>query len=102
MIHYFSKETNNQKIPSHHYIPRYIENVQKAAKGLLINIDEVAHSTTEKVHRTATATLTNNNNNNKAMIMISYSHEDTEFCKQLYDELIKRAYDIWVDFNFLK
>jgi hypothetical protein len=40
--------------------------------------------------------------NQKAMIMISYSHEDTEFCKQLYDEISKEGYDIWIDFNFLK
>jgi hypothetical protein len=97
LIHYLSKETN-QKIASHQYIPQYIENIQKAATGLLVNIDEVAHPTTEQVHQTATAT----NNNKKAMIMISYSHEDTEFCKQLYEEIKKREYDIWVDFNFLK
>jgi hypothetical protein len=99
LIHYFSKETN-QKIASHQYIPQYIENIQKAATGLLVNIDEVAHPTTEQVNQTATATVTNNNK--KAMIMISYSHEDTEFCKQLYEEIKKREYDIWVDFNFLK
>jgi hypothetical protein len=97
LIHHLSKETN-RKIASHQYVPQYIENIQKAANGLLVNIDETVHSTTEQVNRTATAT----HNNTKTMIMISYSHEDTEFCKQLYEEIIKRGYDIWVDFNFLK
>jgi len=104
LIHSFSKETH-QKVASHQYIPQYIENIQKAANGLLVNIDEVAHPpTTEQVNRTATATATATatHNNTKTMIMISYSHEDAEFCKQLYEEIIKRGYDVWVDFNFLK
>jgi len=105
LIHYFSKEKNNQNIESHQYVPRYIENIQKAATGLLVNIDEVAHPTNEQAPRTAaaaTVTLTNTNTNNRAMIMISYSHEDTKFCKQLHEEIINRQYDVWVDYKFLK
>ncbi|CAF4437724.1 unnamed protein product, partial [Rotaria sp. Silwood2] len=32
-------------------------------------------------------------------IMISYSHKDKIFCKQLYDELIKIGYRVWIDFD---
>ncbi|CAF0992755.1 unnamed protein product [Rotaria sordida] len=32
-------------------------------------------------------------------IMISYSHKDKIFCRQLYDELIKIGYHVWIDFD---
>ncbi|CAF1048086.1 unnamed protein product [Adineta steineri] len=32
-------------------------------------------------------------------IMISYSHNDKILCKQIYDELIKSGYRVWIDFN---
>ncbi|UJR22665.1 hypothetical protein I4U23_025704 [Adineta vaga] len=31
--------------------------------------------------------------------MISYSHKDKVLCKQLYDELIRRNYRVWIDFD---
>jgi hypothetical protein len=32
-------------------------------------------------------------------IMISYSHKDKILCKQIYDELTKSGYRIWIDFD---
>ncbi|CAF3001944.1 unnamed protein product [Rotaria sp. Silwood2] len=32
-------------------------------------------------------------------IMISYSHKDEQICKQLYDELIRAGYRVWIDFD---
>ncbi|CAF1285851.1 unnamed protein product [Didymodactylos carnosus] len=32
-------------------------------------------------------------------IMISYSHKDKQICKQLYDELIRSGYRVWIDFD---
>ncbi|CAF4994549.1 unnamed protein product [Rotaria sp. Silwood1] len=32
-------------------------------------------------------------------IMISYSHKDKILCKQIYDELIKYGYRVWIDFD---
>ncbi|CAF1099628.1 unnamed protein product [Adineta steineri] len=32
-------------------------------------------------------------------IMISYSHNDKILCKQIYDELIKSGYRVWIDFD---
>ncbi len=97
LIQYLAKETN-EKIASNQYVPQYIENIQKAAIGLLVNIDELVHLETEQIDDT----LTEIDNNEKPMIMISYSHQNTEFCKQLYNEISKRGYDIWIDFKFLK
>ncbi|UJR22656.1 hypothetical protein I4U23_025695 [Adineta vaga] len=31
--------------------------------------------------------------------MISYSHDDKVLCKQLYDEIIRRNYRVWIDFD---
>jgi len=31
--------------------------------------------------------------------MISYSHKDEIICRQIYDELIKAGYRIWIDFD---
>jgi hypothetical protein len=92
-----TKETN-EKIPSNQYVPDYIENIKKAAEGLLFNIDELIDPITEKVGGASTVL----ENNQKPMIMISYSHQNIDFCKQLYNEMHKRGYDIWIDFKFLK
>ena len=32
-------------------------------------------------------------------IMISYSHKDKILCKQIYEELIKAGYRVWIDFD---
>ncbi len=32
-------------------------------------------------------------------IMISYSHKDEIICRQIYDELIKAGYRVWIDFD---
>jgi hypothetical protein len=31
--------------------------------------------------------------------MISYSHKDKQICKQVYDELIRAGYRVWIDFD---
>jgi cell division protein FtsB len=89
---------SNEKIVSNQYVPQYLENIRKAAKGLLFNIDELIHPETEQLDGIS-AKL---GNNQKPMIMISYSHADTHFCTQLYNEILKRGYDIWIDFEFIK
>jgi hypothetical protein len=91
-------EETNEKIPPNQYVPQYIENIQKAAKGLLFNIDELINPVTDQINDTSTVI----DNNQKPLIMISYSHEDAVFCQQLYQEISKRGYDIWIDFKFLK
>lgn len=88
----------HEKTSPNQYIPQYIEKEQKAAEGLLFNIDESISPTAKEVQVASTKTDTNS----KPHIMISYSHGDTEFCQQLYDEILKKGYDIWIDFKFLK
>ena len=92
------REETNEKIPPNQYVPQYIESIQKTVTGLLFNIDELVHPATEQIADTSTIL----DNNQKPMIMISYSHENTNFCKQLYNEILKRGYDIWIDFKYLK
>jgi hypothetical protein len=92
------REETNEKIPPNQYVPQYIEKIQKAVTGLLFNIDELVHPATEQIADASTIL----DNNQKPMIMISYSHENADFCKQLYNEILKRGYDIWIDFKYLK
>ncbi len=32
-------------------------------------------------------------------VMISYSHKDKTLCQQIYDELVKSGYRVWIDFD---
>lgn len=82
----------DSNVSPNQYVPKYIEDIQKAATGLLFNIDESTPLSTESVI----------GDHQQSMIMISYSHEDTEFCKQLHNQILNRGHDIWIDFKFLK
>ena len=93
----FMTRTNEQISPNQ-YVPQYLESLQKAATGLLFNINQMPDPVTEQGNSTSTEL----DKNGKAMIMISYSHRDIEFCKQLHSEISKRGYNIWVDFEYLK
>ena len=85
-------KTIDANVSPNQYVPKYIEDIQKAAAGLLFNIDELTSSAIESVSE----------NSQKPMVMISYSHQNVEFCKQLYNEILKKNYDVWIDFQFLK
>ncbi|CAF4813123.1 unnamed protein product [Rotaria sp. Silwood1] len=99
-----------------HYVPTYIENIQKAANGILCNIveqQEQQQSETQKSERyrvkrsrALALSLRSSSMNSpsipkppKPSIMISYSHGDNDVCTQLYNELNKRndEFDIWID-----
>ena len=43
--------------------------------------------------------VSNNGNHTRFDIMISYSHKDQQICKQVYNELIRAGYRIWIDFD---
>ena len=89
------------------YVPKYIENIQKAADGILCNIKNTNQVTIATVtgyesrkyslNTLIPPTLTDS----KSSIMISYSHSDNNVCKQLYDELIKynQQFDVWIDWK---
>ena len=42
-----------------------------------------------------------NGNDTQFDVMISYAHKDKQICKQVYDELIRAGYRIWIDFNHM-
>ncbi|CAF1261540.1 unnamed protein product [Rotaria sordida] len=106
-----------------HYVPTYIENIQKAADGILCNIveqqEQQQQSETQKSERCGVKRLralalslrspssTSSPNTIKPLkpsIMISYSHGDNDVCTQLYNELNKRndEFDIWIDRKYCK
>lgn len=97
LIQDFTKRTD-EHIPRNQYVPQYIESLQKAATGLLFNMNQI----TDLVIEQDESTTTEFDEDEKAMIMISYSHADIEFCKQLYREMLQRGYHMWVDFEDLK
>ena len=108
------------------YVPKYIENIQTAAKGIVVNVctqPSVADSDTAAVvsslsplkRRSISKALDSqpsqkqnslanddvNNSSHRPMIMISYSHEDKALCYQLEVELKRHdKYDVWIDKNY--
>ncbi|CAF1539060.1 unnamed protein product, partial [Rotaria sordida] len=65
------------------------ENMRKIVNGILWNLNSDRE---ENI-------ILNNNHEKKFDIMISYSHKDKDICKQLYDELIRIGYRVWIDFD---
>ncbi|CAM4887948.1 unnamed protein product [Rotaria socialis] len=110
------KEIANEKISdtSPHYVPKYIEDIRKAADGIICNISETPNESETLQCRDLSALQTCGMKVNsspidsssdktlkpsKPSIMISYSHADYDFCTELYKELDKKneIFDIWID-----
>jgi hypothetical protein len=99
--------TDKVVINSTQYVPKYIENIQAAADGILCNIENnnqvnipsvtVSEQRKSVVNELVLPTLTDK----KPSIMISYSHSDNDVCTQLYNELVKynQQFDIWIDWK---
>ena len=75
-LSHLAKESNNEQI-------------RKIIHGILWNLD-----TNHEDHSTSEI-----NAGKTFDIMISYSHKDKTLCKQLYEELTKAGYRVWVDFD---
>ena len=92
---------------SAHYVPKYIENIQKAAEGIHCNINSARKldvSRLKKSERRNFAThqlVPSMSTEGKPSIMISYAHSDNDVCRQLYNELAKydQQFDIWIDWK---
>jgi hypothetical protein len=68
------------------------EKMRKTTHGLLWNLkSDHIDSSPIQIH-----------DETKFDIMISYSHKDKELCKQLYEELIKVGYHVWIDFDQMR
>ena len=65
------------------------ELMRKTTHGILWNL-EINHED----HAISESTM-----KKKFDIMISYSHKDKILCKQLYEELTKAGYHVWIDFD---
>ncbi|CAF4059078.1 unnamed protein product [Adineta steineri] len=65
------------------------EQMRKSTHGILWNL-EINHQR---------RSISQNTNQNTFHIMISYSHQEKVLCKQLYDELTKNGYRVWIDFD---
>ncbi|CAF1282392.1 unnamed protein product, partial [Adineta ricciae] len=65
------------------------EQIRKAVDGILWNlqIHQQSHPSPDI------------SSQNAFDIMISYSHKDKPLCKQIYDELTRRNYRVWIDFD---
>lgn len=93
-------QINENIINKTQYLPKFIENIQTAAKGILLNISET-DSLTSTQKRESTVEMLIPQIINKTKIMISYSHDDKNLCYQLENELKRRdEYDIWIDKEF--
>ncbi len=65
------------------------EQMRKITHGLLWNL---------KSHHNDRS-ISEINDEKKFDIMISYSHKDKILCQQLYEELTKASYHVWIDFD---
>ncbi|CAF2089450.1 unnamed protein product [Rotaria magnacalcarata] len=65
------------------------EQMRKTIDGILWNLD-INHENRP---------ITDKQNTKVFDIMISYSHKEKALCKQIYDELIKAGYRVWIDFD---
>jgi hypothetical protein len=73
------------------HLPDECDNAQmrKITHGILWNL-ESKHEDRTTAERSDKKTFD---------IMISYSHKDEIICRQIYDELIKAGYLVWIDFD---
>ncbi|CAM4775638.1 unnamed protein product [Rotaria magnacalcarata] len=116
------KEIANEKISdtSPHYVPKYIEDIRKAADGIICNISETPNESEKlqcralpalrtwamKVHSSRIDNIDSNSDKtlqpSKPSIMISYSHADSAFCTELCKELDNKneIFDIWIDWKY--
>ncbi|CAF3842821.1 unnamed protein product [Rotaria sordida] len=67
------------------------ESMRKIVNGILWNLN----SNHEEY------AVLKNHDNTTFDIMISYSHKDEQICKQLYDELVRAGYRVWIDFDHM-
>ncbi|CAM4984213.1 unnamed protein product [Rotaria socialis] len=65
------------------------EQMSKTIDGILWNLD-INHEN---------RSMTDKHNTKEFDIMISYSHKEKVLCKQIYEELIKAGYRVWIDFD---
>jgi hypothetical protein len=85
---------NDSQIIIEQYVPRSMQNVKKAADGILFNLGLETYSIVAPIGQ-LTATTTQQ----KPLVMLSYSHANNEFCDRILELLDRKAdlFDIWID-----
>jgi hypothetical protein len=68
------------------------EQMRKIIHGILWNLE---------INR-QNRSISENGDGTSFDIMISYSHKDKVLCKQIYEELIKSGYRVWIDFDQMR
>ncbi|CAF2831285.1 unnamed protein product [Rotaria sp. Silwood2] len=68
------------------------ENICRIVSGILWNLDSKQDQNVPFADKTDERSFD---------IMISYSHKERFICKQLYEELIRRSYRVWIDFDHM-
>jgi hypothetical protein len=78
------------------YVPRSMESIEKAANGILHNLNEISDG---KEAIVADTQLVSDADNKKPMIMISYAHDNNLFCDKILVEFEKNRdlFEIWID-----
>ena len=73
------------------HLPKHCDNelIQKTIQGILWNLESNHGERRQSCYGTE----------ERFDLMISYSHKDEIICRQIYDELIKAGYRIWIDFD---
>jgi hypothetical protein len=97
-----------EKMEPLQYAPKCIENIQKAAEGILFNIKGPlirGRRALFLVARSSSIDINSRSSRSKFAgpnIMISYAESDNDICTQLYNELAKRniAIDICIDWKY--
>ena len=67
------------------------EQVRKMIHGILWNL--------ENNHEERKTSDYDHDDDGLFDIMISYSHKDQLICRQIYDELVRHGYRVWIDFD---
>lgn len=94
----FNNDIQQQLLSNTAFIDRLVhlaanaedEDTRKATSGILWNLNIQQHSSSVVTEE------------DSFDIMMSYSHKDKVLCKQLYDELTRRGYRVWIDFDQMR
>ncbi|CAF3439351.1 unnamed protein product [Rotaria socialis] len=85
------------------YVPRFMQNVKKAADGILFNLG-LEISVASVALPCLSIEQQQQHQQKKPLVMLSYSHANSNFCDKILELLDQKAdlLDIWIDKRFCK
>ncbi|CAF2056236.1 unnamed protein product [Rotaria magnacalcarata] len=87
------------------YVPRSMQNVKKAADGILFNLGlEISVASMALPYLFTEQQQQQHQQQKKPLVMLSYSHTNSSFCDKILELLDQKAdlLDIWIDKRFCK